>query len=124
MPASRVLEVTERIGAGGVVLEPLDEASVQDAAEACRALEVEAVAVCLLHSFANPAHERRVAEILRAALPGVAVTASTRRAAGGARIRALAGDGAERGGDARRLDLVSRLEQRLDGGEASPRRCC
>ena len=38
--------------------------------------EVEAVAVCLLHSFANPAHEQRVAEILRAALPGIAVTAS------------------------------------------------
>ena len=46
------------------------------AAEACRALGVEAVAVCLLHSFANPAHERRVAEILRRGLPGIAVTAS------------------------------------------------
>ena len=39
--------------------------------------KVEAVAVCLLHSFANPAHERRVAELLRAALPGIAVTASS-----------------------------------------------
>jgi N-methylhydantoinase A len=77
VPASRVLEVRERIGAGGVVIEPLDEASVEAAAAACRALGVEAVAVCLLHSFANPAHERRVAEILREALPGIAVTAST-----------------------------------------------
>ena len=34
------------------------------------------MAVCLLHSFANPAHEERVAEILREELPGVAVTAS------------------------------------------------
>src|SRR4029078_7539624 len=63
--------------AGGVVIEPLDEATVQAAAEACRALKVEAVAICLLHSFANPAHERRVAEILRASLPGIAVTASS-----------------------------------------------
>jgi N-methylhydantoinase A len=76
VPASRVLEIEERIGAGGAVLKPLDEASVTAAAEACRALGVEAVAVCLLHSFANPAHERRAAEILRAALPGIAVTAS------------------------------------------------
>ena len=41
-----------------------------------RASSVQAVAVCLLHSFANPAHEQRVAAILRAALPDVAVTAS------------------------------------------------
>ena len=59
VPASRVLEVEERIGAGGVVLEPLDEASVDAAAAPCRKLGVEAVAVCLLHSFANPAHERK-----------------------------------------------------------------
>jgi N-methylhydantoinase A len=76
VPPSRVLEVVERVGAGGVVLTPLDEASVAEAAEACRRLGVDAVAVCLLHSFANPAHERRVADLLRAALPGVAVTAS------------------------------------------------
>jgi len=55
----------------------LDEASVAAAARACRVLKVEAVAVCLLHSFANPLHERRVAELLRLALPGVAVTASS-----------------------------------------------
>ena len=77
VPASRILEVRERVGAGGVVLEKLDEASVEKAIETLRKLEVEAVAVCLLHAFANPAHERRVAERLRAALPGVAVTAST-----------------------------------------------
>ncbi len=77
VPASRVFEVKERIGAGGVVIEPLDEASVEEAAAACRKLGVEAVAICLLHSFANPGHERKVADILRAKLPGVAVTASS-----------------------------------------------
>jgi N-methylhydantoinase A len=76
VPPSRVLEVRERIGAGGVVVEPLDEASVRAAAEACRALDVEAVAICLLHSFANPVHERRVAEVFRQSLPGIAVTTS------------------------------------------------
>jgi N-methylhydantoinase A len=76
VPASRVLEIAERIGPGGRIIAPLDEASVERAAETCRALGVEAVAVCLLHSFANPVHERRVTEMLRDMLPGVAVTAS------------------------------------------------
>ncbi len=77
VPPSRVFEVAERLAADGTVLLPLDEASVAAAAEACRAAGVAAVAVCLLHAFAAPAHERRVAELLRAALPGIAVTASS-----------------------------------------------
>ncbi len=76
VPPRRVLEVTERVGPDGTVLTPLDEASVAAAAETLKTLGVTAVAVCLLHSFAHPAHERRVAELLRDALPGVAVTAS------------------------------------------------
>src|SRR5262249_8933034 len=76
VPAALILEVTERVGRGGIVLTPLDEASVHEAAAALRRLDVQAVAICLLHSFSYPAHERRVAELLRAALPNVAVTAS------------------------------------------------
>ncbi len=76
VPPSRVLEVVERVGPGGAVLTPLDEDSVAEAAEACRRLGVQSVAICLMHSFAHPAHERRVAALLRAALPGIAVTAS------------------------------------------------
>ncbi len=74
--ASHILEIVERVGPGGIVLTPLDEASVAEAAEACRRLGVRAVAICLLHSFAHPDHERRVATLLRAALPEIAVTAS------------------------------------------------
>ncbi|MBO1078354.1 hydantoinase/oxoprolinase family protein [Roseomonas haemaphysalidis] len=77
VPPSRVFEVQERISAAGEVLTPLDEVTVTAAAEACRASGVTAVAVCLLHAFTAPEHERRVAEMLRAALPGVAVTASS-----------------------------------------------
>ncbi|WP_309084904.1 hydantoinase/oxoprolinase family protein [Chelativorans sp.] len=77
VPASRIVEIDERNGAGGAVIEPLDEESVHAAAEAIRRMDVEAVGVCLLHAFANPAHERRVAAILREALPGIAVTIST-----------------------------------------------
>ena len=76
VPPAQVLEVCERIGPGGTVLIALDEASVHDVSAILRRMEVQAVAVCLLHSFANPAHERRVAELLSAALPDAMVTAS------------------------------------------------
>ncbi|HTW73011.1 MAG TPA: hydantoinase/oxoprolinase family protein [Acetobacteraceae bacterium] len=76
VPPERVLEVIERVAPGGAVLVPLDEASVRDAADALRRLDVQAVAICLLHSFAHPDHERRVAAILRQELPGIAITAS------------------------------------------------
>ncbi|RMA40702.1 hydantoinase/oxoprolinase family protein [Rhodophyticola porphyridii] len=77
VPASRIVEVAERVLPGGVVTQPLDEDSVAAAAESLREMCVDAVAICLLHAFANPEHERRTAEILRAALPGIAVTASS-----------------------------------------------
>ncbi|MCQ1838518.1 hydantoinase/oxoprolinase family protein [Neorhizobium galegae] len=77
VPASRIVEIDERIAAGGAVLDALDEDSVRLAAEAIRGMDVEAVAICLLHAFANPVHEKRAAEILRAELPHLAVTTST-----------------------------------------------
>ncbi|WP_105402686.1 hydantoinase/oxoprolinase family protein [Neorhizobium sp. T7_12] len=77
VPASRIVEINERIAAGGAILDALDEDSVRIAAEAIRGMDVEAVAVCLLHAFANPVHEKRAADILRAELPHLAVTTST-----------------------------------------------
>ncbi len=76
VPPSRVLEVPGRIAADGTELRPLDEDAVRRAAGRCRELGVQAVAVCLLHAYANPDHERRAAAILRAELPGIAVSAS------------------------------------------------
>jgi len=77
VPASRILEIDERIAAGGAVLDALDEESVRVAAKRIRDMDVEAVAVCLLHAFANPVHEKRTAEILREELPNLAITTST-----------------------------------------------
>jgi N-methylhydantoinase A len=77
VPASRIHEIDERIGTGGIVMEPLDEASVARVADAIRAQNVEAVAVCLIHAYANAEHEKRVTELLRAALPDVDITCST-----------------------------------------------
>lgn len=65
------LEVLERIGADGEVVTPLDEDTIHTAIERIRADGAESVAVCFIHSYRNPDHERRVGEILRQELPGV-----------------------------------------------------
>lgn len=71
------LEVSERLDARGEVIVPLDEDAVRARAGALAAEGVEAVAICFLHSYANPAHEARTAEILREALPaGCFISAS------------------------------------------------
>jgi N-methylhydantoinase A len=70
------LEVDERLGPRGEVVTPLDERSVRTALERVRADGAEAVAVCLLHSYVNSAHERRVGEIVGEALPGAYLSLS------------------------------------------------
>ncbi|MFB4274663.1 hydantoinase/oxoprolinase family protein [Nonomuraea sp. MTCD27] len=67
-------EVVERISARGDVLTPLDPGSVRRAAAEIAARGIESAAVCLLHSYANPAHERQAAAILRASIPNVVVS--------------------------------------------------
>jgi len=69
-------EVRERVTAEGRIHIPLDEASVHAACERLQAAGVEAVAVMLLHSYVNPAHEVRVKEIVRQRCPSAFVTAS------------------------------------------------
>jgi N-methylhydantoinase A len=69
------LEVAERMDADGLVLTPLDEAAVAEAATALLALGCEAVVIHFLHSYINPGHERRAAEIVRALWPNAYVTA-------------------------------------------------
>jgi N-methylhydantoinase A len=69
--------VRERIDALGRVLITLDEAGVVSLSHRLAALGIEAVAVGFLHSFTNPAHERRAGELLAERLPGVAITLSS-----------------------------------------------
>jgi N-methylhydantoinase A len=69
--------VKERMDAQGRVVTKLDEADVERIAAEIKAQGIEAVAVGLLHSFTNPAHERRIGEIFAAALPNVPVTLSS-----------------------------------------------
>lgn len=75
-PGARRAEVTERVGADGSIVTPLDEDSLTAAIERLAAEKVEAVAVCLLFSFADPTHELRVRERLGEMLPDVAVSLS------------------------------------------------
>src|SRR5207248_11252568 len=66
--------VPERIDARGRTVIPLDEAAVERLAERFAADRIESVAIGFLHSFTNPAHERRTRDILAARLPDVTVT--------------------------------------------------
>ena len=69
-------EVAERVVHTGDVLTPLTEAEIDRVVARLAAADVDAIAVCLLHSYANPAHERALGEALRQALPGVTVALS------------------------------------------------
>ena len=78
VPRRRRFEVTERIDAQGEVVTGLDESELDALVNAIRGLDdVQAVAVCLMFSFLNDVHERRIGERLRAALPGLPVFLSS-----------------------------------------------
>jgi N-methylhydantoinase A len=65
VPRRRRLEVVERLGPEGEVRVPLDEESVRAVAERIADDDIEALAISLLHAYANPVHEHRVAAIVR-----------------------------------------------------------
>jgi N-methylhydantoinase A len=64
IPAELRLGLDERLAADGSVLRAPSAAALRELCERVRALDVRSVAVCLLHAYANPAHERLVAEAL------------------------------------------------------------
>src|SRR5690606_6677013 len=77
VPRELRFEVTERLNTHGEVLEPLDEAELRETARKIKQTDATTVAVCFLHSFKNPAHERRAREILLEELPDVSVAISS-----------------------------------------------
>lgn len=76
VPRCLRLTVRERLASDGKVLVPLDEEGLRELLPSLDEARVEAVAIGFLHSFANPEHERRAAELLRAWRPGIRVSLS------------------------------------------------
>ena len=76
IPRRLIGEVTERVLADGSVRTPLDEADARRAIRALAERGVTTLAICLLHAYVNPAHERRLAALVAEEAPHVAVTLS------------------------------------------------
>jgi N-methylhydantoinase A len=77
VPPELIFEIPERVGADGEELTALDAAVVRSAARRLRAAGVASVAICFLHSYASPAHERAAREALLAEAPDCAVSLSS-----------------------------------------------
>ncbi|MDP6342584.1 MAG: hydantoinase/oxoprolinase family protein [Alphaproteobacteria bacterium] len=77
VPRERRLEAHERMTHDGGALTPLEPAEIERIVDGLRADGIEAVAVCLLHAYANDGHEQALGEAIRAALPGVFVSISS-----------------------------------------------
>jgi N-methylhydantoinase A len=77
VPRDRCFTVPERVDVFGRVITPLDERAVEPLLDQLDSAGVDAVAVCFLHSYRNGEHERRVAELLAARRPALAISLSS-----------------------------------------------
>jgi N-methylhydantoinase A len=77
VPLHLVREVGGRLNYRGEELRPLDDDNVRQAACFFRARRVRAIGICLIHAYANPAHERRVADIIHDIYPGATISLSS-----------------------------------------------
>jgi N-methylhydantoinase A len=75
-PLEATIEAPERIGADGVIVRALDEAALRRNIARLKEEKVEAITICLINSYMNDAHERRVAEICAEEMPGVPISLS------------------------------------------------
>ena len=71
------LEIVERIDVHGEVITPMDESSAVEAARMLARRGINSVAVCLLHSYVNSAHEKAVRDILAREMPGANISISS-----------------------------------------------
>jgi N-methylhydantoinase A len=77
VPRDRCLTIGGRMDVLGRELKPLDEAAVPGLVQSLSGMWAEAVAICLLHSYANPAHEQRLRDLLSKAMPRLSVSISS-----------------------------------------------
>lgn len=71
------LEVSERTGADGTEILPLNAQDVLDAADALVKGGAEAIAICFIHAYANPAHEQQARDLIAKAHPGISISISS-----------------------------------------------
>jgi N-methylhydantoinase A len=76
VPRERVFEITERVDFAGDVIIDLDEGELDTALDSFERMQIDAVAISFLWSFANPAHERRARERVRARFPDIFISCS------------------------------------------------
>jgi N-methylhydantoinase A/oxoprolinase/acetone carboxylase beta subunit len=76
IPRRSIVEVTERVLADGAILTPLDEREARQRVRELAARGIRSIAVCLLHAYANPIHEKRLGAIIGEEAPDVAVSLS------------------------------------------------
>ncbi|MEL7258225.1 MAG: hydantoinase/oxoprolinase family protein [Pseudomonadota bacterium] len=77
VPRSRAFTIGGRITASGAEHAALDEGAVSELVQQLAECKAEAVAICLLHAYANPAHEQRLRSLLQARLPDVSISISS-----------------------------------------------
>lgn len=76
VPRQHAFTIAGRMNALGQELSPLDDNAVADLAKQLQAAEIEAVAVCLMHAYANPAHELQLRRLLKAYVPDMVISLS------------------------------------------------
>ena len=77
VPEAMRIEADERLDVGGAVVKPLTAAELARIPDELAALDVEAVAVCLLHAYVNDAHEKQIAAAVKKRLPKLAISISS-----------------------------------------------
>jgi N-methylhydantoinase A len=77
VPRRDVHDIRERLAWDGSVIEPLNEGDLHAVIDTVKREGVSAIAICFLHAFTNPVHERRARDILRAVLPEVSISLSS-----------------------------------------------
>ena len=77
VPRRDVHQIRERLAWDGSVIESLNEGDLQAVVDTVKREGVSAIAICFLHAFTNPVHERRARDFLRAVLPEVSISLSS-----------------------------------------------
>ncbi len=123
IPRSRCVELDERLAADGDVVTEVTSDSVRRVVGRLEELQVEAVGICLLHSYADPAHENLLAEALFDALPGIHLSVSSALAAEVGEFERASTTAVNAFVQPRMAGYLREVRRRLSGEGSSPETC-